>query len=403
MTEFHRLTGQCRRYAWGGPDYINTLLSKRRDGVPVAEYWLGAHPTAPSTVELSGKTRALDELIRTDPDFRLVVNETKQPDLPYLFKVLDVARPLSIQVHPNREQAEAGFDRETEAGISIDDPARNYVDRNAKPELAVALSDFYLLYGFRPIDAVRQSLATHRSLQPLLQQASQGGIEALFRRIMASTDSERAAWLRPLFPECAEVSDRTDYRYWMSQWHHQNPDPDQQFDRGVLCMMLMNVVHLSPGEAIFQDSNIPHAYLSGQCIEAMTNSDNVLRCGLTPKHVDIDELLQTISFSSEPVTKVSATLINNGQDDSGHSARHHSYAVPVPDFIVERISISTTGRLSLIAGTILMVLNGQVEIGAGLHQSTLCRGEAIYVSAHSDVEISTDSSGCDIYLCRPGT
>ncbi|MEM1088766.1 MAG: mannose-6-phosphate isomerase, class I [Pseudomonadota bacterium] len=293
------LRGKVRHYAWGGDAYIPDLLGQPEGDQPWAEYWLGAHPGDPAEVLIEGRWQSLAKLIKDDRAHWLGQPTANRFDeLPYLMKVLDVARPLSIQVHPNAAQAVEGFTRENALGIAKDSPQRNFKDANPKPELALALSSFWLLYGFRPLADGLEQLRRFPSLKQPGRLLETEGLQALFERLMRAPADELAAWLAPVLETAGShtAGISSDPISWLSRWRSLHATPGDAVDRGVFGFLLMNLVKLEPGETIFQDANVPHAYLHGQCAEIMANSDNVLRGGLTPKHVDVEALISHIEF-----------------------------------------------------------------------------------------------------------
>lgn len=294
------LRGQVRHYAWGGKSYLPDLLGREPGDQPWAEYWLGAHPGDPAEILVNGQWRNLAKLISEAPAHWLgAVTAERFNDLPYLMKVLDVASPLSIQVHPNAAQASAGFAQENQLGIAADSPLRNFKDANPKPELALALSRFWLLSGFRPLDDGLAQLRRFPSLAGLAELLEGQGLRVLFETLMRAPAGQLARWLLPVFELAANQpsEDPSEPVHWIGRWAQLHSSPGEAVDRGIFGFLLMKLVGLEPGETIFQDANVPHAYLHGQCAEIMANSDNVLRGGLTPKHVDVEALINHINFA----------------------------------------------------------------------------------------------------------
>jgi mannose-6-phosphate isomerase len=246
--------------------------------------------------------------------------------LPFLFKVLDVQAMLSIQVHPDKGTAEAGFAREEAAGIARDAPNRNYRDDNHKPELGVAISDFYLLHGFRKEAAIADTLRQipgWAELHPILFEE---GVAGLYQHVMEAEQEEVDRLLQPLVDYLKKLSpDKTAPEYWAQRAIEQYSKHGHH-DRGIFSIFWFNVVHLRPGEAIYQDAGVPHAYLEGQCLELMASSDNVLRGGLTPKHIAVAELLLN--------TKTEAVNPQVLRPVTGESGWQH-YPTPAPDFALQ--------------------------------------------------------------------
>lgn len=297
MTTGFPVRGRVRHYQWGGKEFIPRLLGAEPDGEPWAEYWLGAHPQDPAEVLMDGRWQPLDQLIAAEPE-KWLGQGTSQTfgQLPYLMKILDVAQPLSIQVHPNPRQAKDGFAAENTAAIALDDRRRNFKDDNHKPELALALSDFWLLYGLRSEQEMVETLSRYPTLQELADTAASSGPEQLLAKIFLADQTTLQRWIKPLFPAAAGETDKTLPAYWISAWRQLHSSDDDAVDPGVLGFLVMNLRKLEYGQTIYQEAGVPHAYLRGQCLEIMANSDNVLRAGLTPKHVDPQLLLSHLDF-----------------------------------------------------------------------------------------------------------
>lgn len=280
-----RIEGQIQAYQWGGREFLPALLGMaNEDALPQAEYWLGAHPSACA--------RAIDD--RTPIDELLTAHGA--PPLQFLLKVLDVKDMLSIQAHPDKTQAQEGFARENALGIPMDAKHRNYKDASDKPELMVALSDFWLLHGFRPPGEIAQLLAAHTCLAPLEHCLQTRGLADAFAFALDFSNKDiqnvQHALARELQASTANFAKDTS-EFWIQRWLRTNP----QVENGILTLFFLNLLKLDPGMAIYQPAGLLHAYLEGQNIELMANSDNVLRAGLTPKHIDGAELLRTCSIS----------------------------------------------------------------------------------------------------------
>lgn len=392
---FH-ISGVLQHYAWGGYDFLPDLLGRRNpDREPTAELWLGAHPKGPSRSLRTNQT--LDEIIAANPTGELgrEVAGRFANRLPFLFKVLDVREMLSIQVHPTKAAAEAGFAREEALGISRTAPNRNYRDDNHKPELGVALTDFYLLHGFKSLEKIRFLLRIVPGWKELLPILKKGGIAGLYAHIMSAGQDEIdrlvESALQTLGPP--QEADKAHMAYWTHQavelysrnGHH---------DRGIFSIWWMNIVHLHPGEAIYQGAGVPHAYLEGVCLELMANSDNVLRGGLTPKHIDVPELLKHIIC--EPV--IPDILLPN--ISSGNWER---YPTPAPDFALyraekrlgEALEVDTTES----GPSILFLLSGK------LYNDELTldtRRRAAFIPAGQIVEFGAYESDTVVYRASVG-
>lgn len=295
------LENPIRAYAWGAPNGLADLLGTPPSGGPEAELWVGTHPAAPSVVrggEHDGRTLA--EVIAVDPARWLGVDlaAAGHTALPFLLKVLAIGKPLSLQAHPSPDQARDGFAREQAAGLAVDDPARNYRDDGPKPEALVALTGTWALCGFRhPVEAADLLAGLGLAeLAPLVDALASGGddglrsalgwllrLEGRARTELADAIARAVATVRRADPH--------DPRTWVRRLVADFPG-----DPTAVAPLLLNVVHLEPGEAVHLPAGNLHAYLDGAGIEVMAASDNVLRGGLTPKHVDVDELLSVLRF-----------------------------------------------------------------------------------------------------------
>ncbi|MGW1143337.1 mannose-6-phosphate isomerase, class I, partial [Streptomyces zhihengii] len=292
-----RLDNTVRPYAWGSTTAIPHLLGVEPTGEPQAEMWMGAHPGAPSLTARG----PLDEVVAEDPEKELGRAAVARfgPRLPFLLKLLAAGAPLSLQVHPDLEQAREGYEDEESRGVPIDAPHRNYKDANHKPELICALTEFDGLCGFRAPEEAADFLAALDvdALKPYVDLLRAHPEEAALREVLTAVlgadPDEMARTVTETTAACARLGG--DHAPYADLAHHYPGDP------GVIAAMLLNHVRLQPGEALFLGAGIPHAYLNGLGVEIMANSDNVLRCGLTPKHVDVPELLRVVRFeASDP-------------------------------------------------------------------------------------------------------
>jgi mannose-6-phosphate isomerase len=343
MKKIALLQNTIQEYAWGSRNVISMLLNKHVPSKnPEAELWMGAHPRSPSYVIVDDTPLSLITYIESDPEGILgpYVAKKFSYKLPFLFKVLAAEKPLSIQAHPDRLQAHAGFVRENEKGIPINAPHRVYRDNNHKPEIICALTPFWALNGFRRFDEIIDVLQKSGSFSPnpsfvkkldvFSRNPGTPGLKELFRSIMSMEGDERRESLDALL-SYAEVhaGDNPSYK-WILTLNKEYPD-----DIGIICVLLLNLVQLKPGEAMFLPARQFHSYLNGAGIELMANSDNVLRGGLTQKHIDIPELLSIIDFKESPVS------ILRPQKNNNHEKL---YFTPAEEFILSCISL-TSGRI----------------------------------------------------------
>jgi mannose-6-phosphate isomerase len=302
MDRIRLLRNPIREYAWGSNAVLAELLGEPAPSArPQAELWIGAHPAAPSAVCSDSGWISLVDWIRCDPAAVLgrAAARAFGRELPFLLKVIAVERPLSLQAHPDAARARAGFERENAAGIPLGASRRCYRDPNPKPELLCALTPFAALCGFRPeaeIVAQIDELRARRLaalLGDLRLQRDRGGLQRFFEALMGLDAVERAAVVNDAMEAVEGGYGDSQVKGWIRKLAAAYPG-----DPGVLAPLFMNVLELEPGQALFLDAGELHAYLHGVGVEIMASSDNVLRGGLTNKHVDVSELLATLSFAS---------------------------------------------------------------------------------------------------------
>ncbi|MCU1561749.1 MAG: mannose-6-phosphate isomerase, class [Arthrobacter sp.] len=401
----YELENVLRPYAWGSTTAIARLLGRPASGGPEAELWIGAHPDSPSVALSSagGRTagahaagadgdgrHALDELIAGDPEHYLGRESVAGfgPRLPFLLKVLAAASPLSLQVHPTLEQAREGFAREEAAGVDRSAAERNYKDDNHKPEMIFALTPFEALCGFRPAAesrAVFELLAADfelagLELPPLLpllledlaQPDEHAALRAAFERLIAGGEdvSEATAAIvaalvsgAPMAPHQAELSTVV------------NLNGQYPGDPGVLISLLLNRISLAPGEAVYLPAGNVHAYLNGLGIEVMASSDNVLRGGLTPKFVDVPELLRTIAFEAVGVPMLQAETTLLGQE---------VFRPPFQEFQLQRVELEPGAEpvpLVQAGAAVLLVVSGSVLLDSPKGDLQLGRGASAFLPA----------------------
>jgi mannose-6-phosphate isomerase len=370
------LDNGIREYAWGSIEAIPRLLGIEPTGRPAAELWMGAHPEEPSRWAEHPDRPSLEELIGQCP--RRWLGEANLaafgPRLPFLMKVLAADRSLSLQVHPSRAQAEAGFAAEEATGVPRGTGGRNYCDANHKPELAYALTEFDAFCGFRPVadtlellDALEvPELAVYL---PLL--GGNDGLRATFTTLLSLGGEARERLLEATVDGCRRLAGQ--HGPWAGA-ARASALAAQDFpgDIGAVLALLLNYVRLAPGEAIYLGAGNVHAYLRGMCIEILASSDNVLRCGLTAKHVDIPELLRVADFSSVADPRWHPSRPAEGQ---------LVFEVPVPDF---RLSVldPAAGQVRLPPEGPHLVLSGQGEASlvCGTERRTIQRWESVYVA-----------------------
>ncbi len=386
-----------QHYGWGGLDYIPDLLGvQNKNRKPFAELWIGAHPDLPSTATIHGVDVPLQVLIEGAADQilgREVANRFDR-SLPFLLKVLSSAQPLSIQAHPNAQQARAGFERENELGIPEKDPSRNYHDEHHKPELISALTDFYALRGFRPLEEISGMLEDVPEFQAMAAgfTPSRESLIALYTQIMRMDQAEVNDILTPLIRRLGEENQRKAFdkqqrEYWVL-WADRVFSSDEHKDRGLFSVFLLNLVRLAPGQAMYLPAGELHAYLEGSGIEIMANSNNVLRGGLTPKHVDVDELLRVLTFSSGEAEVIESSL---QPEDAGQTF----YPTPAEEFVLSRVCVRADRghQRDVDHGVHLgIVTEGRARISdANGARLQLVRGEAFLVPQGLAYKITSES------------
>jgi mannose-6-phosphate isomerase len=377
---------------------IASLLGQHNPpGNPQAELWMGAHPGAPSMAVLDNAVLPLHELIAQDPISMLGESTVNAfgPHLPFLFKLLAAAKPLSIQAHPNLVQAREGWDRENAAGIPLGSAERNYKDPNHKPEILCALTPFRAMCGFRaPVDILRlfgelcageEKLA--RILGPVREtvhvsktsghDASQG-LKIFLRALFSIPQAERSGFVSLAQKQAETLCNATgkEQAVWRMVVDFANAYP---LDPAILAPLYLNTLELAPGEAVHLPAGVLHAYVEGFGIELMANSDNVLRGGLTSKHIDLDELERVLRFEAW------APHILLAEHDSVFSG----WVYPTPDgeFTLRTIKSEddkTDSGLPEDAPLIVLVTDGSFKIEAAeSHSLILNKGESAFVSARS--------------------
>ena len=376
-----KLKGVVQHYSWGGFDFIPRLLGiENKEHKPFAEYWLGDHPNYSAILENDSVT-SLATLLNKDPV--TILGEAvaiKFSSLPYLLKLLDVRQMLSIQVHPEKNSAMSGFEEENKKGIPVNAPHRNYKDRNHKPELLVALSDFWLLHGFKKEEVLKEKLASINELRFLNEVFETKGYKALYEKVMLMDQETVNKILDPLLKRIIPL-------YQNNQLQKSREDfwaaraaldfcKDNNYDRGIFSIYLFNLLQLKKGEGIFQPAGLPHAYLEGQNVEIMANSDNVLRAGLTDKHIDVPELMKHVHFE--------ATLPNILRPQS---SKHIVYASPAEEFELHQYQFEVGETETILTETAetWLVTEGSLKIKN--EDLQLNKGEALFIIAGTKVDL----------------
>ena len=389
-----KLENGIQRYAWGSRTVLARLQGRPATNEPEAELWIGAHPQLPSAVTVAGHRVRLDRLVAERPAETLgPVAQRFGGALPFLLKVLAVAEPLSIQAHPTLAQAAAGFAREEAAGIAADAPQRSYRDRSHKPEVVVALEPYWLLSGFRPHEAIARRLAAigvpalQAAVADLRATPGAAALRALVATALRLDAGQRADLVAravahaggpsqenaAIAAGAAPAGDSAAAARWVQRLAAQYPE-----DAGVLSPWLLNLVQLAPGEGMYTGAGTLHATLHGTGVELQANSDNVLRGGLTPKHVDVAELLRVGSFAAGAAAVLRPPPAANGE-------RH--YATPTAEFALSSVALDQlapeTPFAAATAGPeILLLLHGHGAVRDAAGREVSCGpGESLFVPA----------------------
>ena len=384
---FYEMTNVIQEFAWGSKTSFNQLFDiDNPNNLPQAEIWMGSHPNGCSNVLMDGVQVRLSELIDSDKDrFLSTVINRDFGELPYLFKVLAADSALSVQVHPNKTEAEEGFHREELAQIPISAAYRNYRDTNHKPELVYALTSYQAMNGFRSISEIitlfseidQPQLKT--MLNRLIVNPLPEGLRDFFVELLSLKSEEKNSAVEQLLLTAREKSHEELFSLIITL-SEQYPG-----DIGLFTPLILNVLTLEPGEAMYLDARTPHAYLSGTGLEIMANSDNVLRAGLTPKHIDVTELALCTLFEEKPVETLKLTPIQNGECIT--------FPVPVPDFKFSVYSAPLNELNSPIGAEILLPLDDELVLS---HRSgetlTVKKGRSVFIPAYVD-EYSFSSKG----------
>ncbi|UGQ17202.1 mannose-6-phosphate isomerase, class I [Borrelia sp. RT1S] len=342
------MKNEIKEYDWGGVSFIPSLLGQKQDGRPKAEMWLGAHKTLSSKVLIEGQYVPLCDFLECHGELLGKGNE-----LSFLFKVLSAVKPLSIQIHPSKEMALEGFKRENDRGISIDDPGRVYKDENPKIELVYALSDFYALKGFLPLIEIKNicknlkldfRFSNHKEFVSNIFNLQEREIEDAIGKVKGSLsflEKDRAYWFNEI------------YKIYGA-------------DVGLLVFLGMHIFKLKPGEVLYTENQEVHAYLKGECLELMTNSDNVIRAGLTTKYIDKTEMLKVGRFEEGKFSLLRGENID----------KFDMFKLPNTNLMLLHTEISEEICFNRDSAMILLVMEGQLQINDHFF---LKKGDSIFV------------------------
>ena len=379
MHQLFELENIIQNYVWGSStELVERFGIQNPDGLPQAEIWIGAHPRAPSRILTGQGMEPLNKLVSQSPDFWLGEHHGRaSSSLPFLFKVLAVASPLSIQVHPDQSQAQQGYELEEERGVKTDSPLRNYPDNHHKPELLYAVSHFQLLKGFRPLKEIVSlihNIAAPLSLcliESVSKQPEAEGLQELCRALFRLSDVQR----RNLIDELLAGSQCLYHELFQQLMLLQESYP---YDIGVLAPLLMNRVELLPGQALFIEAGCLHCYLQGVGLEVMANSDNVLRCGLTHKHIDQTELLKVVRFNSQHPELISIVQASHAEQ---------FFPVPVNDFALSLLSVNSEANIEkqLSSAAIAFCVSGRFMVTVNSNYFFLSAGKSCFITPGEEV------------------
>ena len=386
-----RLEPARQQYAWGSTAAIPALLGVADDGAPWAEAWYGSHPAGPARVAGGD---VLSTLIEAEPE-RLLGEDIIWRfgrRLPFLLKLIAPEQPLSLQVHPSQAQAAEGYALEEEAGIALDHPARNYKDTNHKPEMVLALTRFQAVAGFRaPRRAVEvlaglDSVLARRMRRTLRLNPTRYGIRQVFSDVVSAAT-------RPSPEEIDELVAEISVRFEAGMSPSLRVDSNVlkmagtfAGDPGIAAALLLNPVTLQPGEALFVPAGSIHAYISGLGVEVMASSDNVLRAGLTPKHIDVPEMLACVDYVAAPPVRPAPEYLSRAT---------RAYYAPVDDFeLMVTTVVAADGRLPVPGRgpRILLAVEGAMTLVTQADSQTLAQGEAVFIGA-DERSLSVEGEG----------
>ncbi|MCS0033912.1 mannose-6-phosphate isomerase, class I [Vibrio parahaemolyticus] len=384
---FFKLNNPIKNYAWGSETALQELFGvKNPNQEPQAEIWMGAHPNGCSKIQLEGEEFLLSEFIAKDKA-QILSTSTEQEfgTLPYLFKVLSAGNALSIQVHPNKLEAEQGFAKEEELGLELSAPNRNYKDANHKPELVYALTPYQAMNGFRAYTEIvllfskvieeSNVPAIHQLLEVFKKNLTATGLEVFFIGILSLKGEAKEASIQGLIEYAKahqQPSIENDLGTLIMELNKSYPG-----DIGLFAPLMLNVLTLSPGEAMFLDARTPHAYLKGTGLEVMANSDNVLRAGLTPKHIDLSELARCTLFEQKTLGSLLLPPLVVGNK--------YSYLVPVSDFSFDCYMDAYNEKITVRSAEILFVIDSGATISHRTGETLyLDKGESVFIPAYAE-------------------
>nr|WP_172397307.1 mannose-6-phosphate isomerase, class I [Vibrio cholerae] len=375
---FFPMTNPIQNYAWGSKTALQQLFElENPNDDPQAELWMGAHPNGCSGIAINGKIVQLSDFIAQNPNLILGEYTARQfGELPYLFKILAAEKALSIQVHPNKQQAERGFAQEEQLGIALTAAQRNYKDPNHKPELVYALTEYQAMNGFRANQEILNYFIelSIDEIQPLVNvfqsNPTEQGLRDFFSGLLSLQGEAKNRALEALMAQAKQI----DLPLFQLIVELENQYPN---DIGLFAPLMLNVITLQPGEAMFLDAETPHAYLHGTGLEIMANSDNVLRAGLTPKYMDIDELVTCTQFKHKPLEqlRLKPEVIEGCEQ----------YPIPVADFKFAIIPPTTQQTIGVKSAEVVLPLDSSMILRhANGEQCLVRKGQSVFIPAYAE-------------------
>lgn len=378
-----QLTAHCQHYPWGSTTLIAGLRGEPGSAQPEAELWYGAHPGLPSTLRGG---QGLDEAIAARPQETLGQEVAgTYGRLPFLLKILAAGKPLSLQAHPSKTQAEEGFARENAAGIPLAAPHRMYKDDNHKPELVVALSRFHAMAGFRPIEQTVELLTLLGT--PALCHAAQeltagpAALEMVLHTWLGAADP--GALVAETLAAVAQARAQAGLPEWVEHTLSNLALLAEHYpgDVGIMGALLLNFIILEPGEAMFLEAGNLHAYCQGLAVEIMANSDNVLRGGLTSKHIDVAELMTVLRFDTIDNPKV-------------YQSADGEYQLPTAEFRLHRVAVGADPQAVTVTGPrIVVCTEGSATVRSAGHAVRIGPTEALWLGNNEPARLEVSSSG----------
>lgn len=379
MQYFFPLKTVIQEYPWGSYSSLNDLFDiPNPNNMPQAEVWMGAHLNGCSTITHNGVEISLKSFIDSDIDSILGAQTSHLfGELPFLFKILCAEQALSVQVHPNKSQAEDGFQKEHTAGIAITDSTRNYKDPNHKPELVFALTPYQAMNGFREfadILALFHQLNIDELSQVINQfeiNLTESGLCQLFETLLSLNGNLKTICVEKLIAYAEQHSSDALFSLIL------NLAKQYPGDMGLFSPLLLNTITLAPGEAMFLDACTPHAYIKGSALEIMANSDNVLRAGLTQKHMDVSELISCLRCTPLRSDELLITPLAHG------NAKH--YDVPVRDFCFSVYTTTQNEPVQTNSAEILLAIDAPLTIShVNGETRTFEKGESVFIPAYAE-------------------